>query len=142
MVPNHANLTSVDVAPGAAASQVPFASDAPTIEAWEDAVEVMGSLQRPKKVVIRGSDGEKYIFLCKPKDDLRKDARMMDFMTSVNRLLHKSANCRRRRLVVQCYAVTPPARHSVWPASAQRGAKRVAPKEVLLGRARTHPERR
>ena len=32
---------------------------------------------------------------------------MMDFMTSVNRLLHKSANCRRRRLVVQCYAVTP-----------------------------------
>ena len=32
---------------------------------------------------------------------------MMEFMTAVNRLLHKSPNCRRRRLGVQCYAVTP-----------------------------------
>jgi hypothetical protein len=32
---------------------------------------------------------------------------MMEFMTAVNRLLHKSPNCRRRRLAVQCYAVTP-----------------------------------
>mgnify|MGYP002055854912 CR=1 FL=1 len=32
---------------------------------------------------------------------------MMDFMTTVNRLLQKSSNCRRRRLAVQCYAVTP-----------------------------------
>ena len=38
---------------------------------------------------------------------MRKDARMMEFMTAVNRLLHKSPDCRRRQLAVQCYAVTP-----------------------------------
>ena len=57
---------------------------------------VMGSLQRPKKVIVRGSDGCDYPFLCKPKDDLRKDARMMEQMTAANRMLHKNANCRRR----------------------------------------------
>lgn len=66
-----------------------------------------GSLQRPKKVTIYGSDGCAYPFLCKPKDDLRKDARMMELMTAVNRMLHKSSSCRRRRLSVRCYSVVP-----------------------------------
>jgi len=48
-----------------------------------------------------------YNFLCKPKDDLRKDARMMELMTAANRMLHKSTNCRRRKLSARCYAVVP-----------------------------------
>ena len=68
---------------------------------------VMGSLQRPKKVIVRGSDGCDYPFLCKPKDDLRKDARMMELMTAANRMLHKNANCRRRKLSARCYSVVP-----------------------------------
>lgn len=28
-------------------------------------------------------------FLCKPKDDLRKDSRLMEFSSMVNRLLHQ-----------------------------------------------------
>ncbi len=39
------------------------------------AMQVMSSLQRPKKVVFVGSDGKAYPFLAKPKDDLRKDYR-------------------------------------------------------------------
>jgi serine/threonine-protein kinase ATR len=39
----------------------------------------MASLQRPKKITFIGSDGQKYSFLAKPKDDLRKDYRLMDF---------------------------------------------------------------
>eukprot|EP00955_Chlamydomonas_euryale_P028949 305306-Chlamydomonas_euryale.AAC.1 len=35
----------------------------------------MPSLQKPKKITFRGSDGELYPFLAKPKDDLRKDYR-------------------------------------------------------------------
>jgi hypothetical protein len=35
----------------------------------------MASLQRPKKIVLTGSDGRDYPFLAKPKDDLRKDYR-------------------------------------------------------------------
>ena len=89
------------------AVHAPFARDAPAIEGFEDTIEVMSSLCRPKKLTMRGSDGNSYIFLCKPKDDLRKDARVMEFMTCINRQLRKSAQCRHRRLVVRCYAVTP-----------------------------------
>ena len=35
---------------------------------------------------------------CKPKDDLRKDSRMMDFATMLNRLFKKDIECRRRNL--------------------------------------------
>lgn len=41
----------------------------------EDAIELLASLMRPKKIRVRGSDGEEYWFLAKPKDDLRKDTR-------------------------------------------------------------------
>ena len=34
--------------------------------------QVMASLQKPKRVTVLGSDGRKYDFLAKPKDDLRK----------------------------------------------------------------------
>lgn len=43
----------------------------------DDTVEVMQSLQKPKKIALRGSDGQSYVFLCKPKDDLRKDFRCL-----------------------------------------------------------------
>ena len=32
---------------------------------------------------------------------------MMELMTAVNRMLHKSSSCRRRRLGVRCYSVVP-----------------------------------
>lgn len=33
----------------------------------EDQVEIMQSLQLPKKITLRGSDGKLYIVMCKPK---------------------------------------------------------------------------
>lgn len=108
VVPVYDHLTAADPRMHISGSvHAPFARDAPAIESFEDEVEVMSSLRRPKKLAIRGSDGRTYVFLCKPKDDLRKDARVMDFMTCINRQLRKSAQCRRRRLAVRCYAVTP-----------------------------------
>jgi serine/threonine-protein kinase ATR len=64
----------------------------------EDRVDVMPSLQRPKKIVFTGSDGSKYPFLCKPHDDLRKDARLMDFNAMINKLLKSASESRRRQL--------------------------------------------
>ena len=108
VIPTHANLTPHALEGDATLrGYEPFSDSAVTIEKWEDAVEVMGSLQRPKKVTVTGSDGASYSFLCKPKDDLRKDARMMELMTAANRMLLKSSNCRRRKLGVRCYAVVP-----------------------------------
>ena len=58
----------------------------------------MPSLQKPRKIVIMGSDGKRYAFLCKPKDDLRKDARLMEFDSMINKLLQADSESRRRRL--------------------------------------------
>ena len=109
VVPIHATLTAAEPTPGAGASKHhrPFAEDAVTIDGWEDHVDVLSSLMRPKKVVVIGSDGQRYPLLAKPKDDLRKDTRMIEFMTLANRLMLRSAQCRRRRLEVRCYGVTP-----------------------------------
>lgn len=66
--------------------------------AWLDEIEVMKSLARPKKLALRGSDGQIYMFLGKPKDDLRKDARLMDFNMIINKLLKANTESRRRQL--------------------------------------------
>nr|GEW19318.1 serine/threonine-protein kinase ATR [Tanacetum cinerariifolium] len=58
-------------------------------------------------IILFGSDGVKRPFLCKPKDDLRKDARMMEFNAMINRLLLKCPESRRRKLYVRTFAVIP-----------------------------------
>lgn len=58
----------------------------------------MPSLQKPKKIVFRGTDGKMYPMLCKPHDDLRKDARLMDFNSMINKLLKSASESRRRQL--------------------------------------------
>lgn len=62
----------------------------------------MSSLQKPRKIGIVGSDGRVYPFLCKPKDDLRKDARLMEFNSMINKLLKKDSESRRRNLRKFC----------------------------------------
>ena len=84
-----------------------FPDDVATIAAVEDEVPVLSSLQKPKKLTVLGSDGESRSFLCKPKDDLRKDLRMMEFTTMLNRLLSRDAASRKRRLYLRTFAVVP-----------------------------------
>ncbi|KAJ4962511.1 hypothetical protein NE237_022450 [Protea cynaroides] len=83
------------------------ATDIPTISGIADEAEILSSLQRPKKVIFLGSDGVERPFLCKPKDDLRKDARMMEFTAMINRLLSKYPESRRRKLYIRTFAVIP-----------------------------------
>jgi serine/threonine-protein kinase ATR len=54
----------------------------------------MSSLQKPKKITINGSDGRKYSFLVKTNDDLRKDARTMEFNYMINNLLKRNPESR------------------------------------------------
>ncbi|KAJ2774200.1 hypothetical protein IWQ56_000677, partial [Coemansia nantahalensis] len=85
----------------------PFAGDLPTISSFANEVEVMHSLQRPKKISAVGSDGQTYSFLCKPKDDLRKDARLMEFNSMINQLLAADSQTQQRGLHIRTYAVVP-----------------------------------
>ncbi|EXB24045.1 Serine/threonine-protein kinase ATR [Morus notabilis] len=82
-------------------------TDLPTISGIADEAEVLSSLQRPKKIILLGSDGMEHPFLCKPKDDLRKDARMMEFTAMINRLLSKYPESRRRKLYIRTFSVIP-----------------------------------
>ncbi|KAF4553624.1 Phosphatidylinositol -3 and 4-kinase-like protein [Elsinoe fawcettii] len=84
-----------------------FAADRVTIASFQDEVLVLNSLQRPRKLTLRGSDGKAYGLLCKPKDDLRKDQRLMEFNTMINRALKRSPESSRRRLYIKTYGVTP-----------------------------------
>ncbi|KNG49644.1 protein kinase rad3 [Stemphylium lycopersici] len=85
----------------------PFPADAITIQFFDDDVLVLSSLQRPRKLNVRGSDGRSYGLLCKPKDDLRKDQRLMEFNAMINRALQRDIESSKRRLYIKTYAVTP-----------------------------------
>lgn len=110
VVPIEANL--LPSLPAGNDSQVirrhnPFPADAITIHSFKDDVLVLSSLQRPRKVNVRGSDGRSYGLLCKPKDDLRKDQRLMEFNAMINRTLQRDIESSKRRLYIKTYAVTP-----------------------------------
>lgn len=69
----------------------------------EENVVIMPSLQRPRRITLRGSDGKQYLFMCKPKDDLRKDFRLMEFNDIVNKYLQNDPESRQRRLYIRTY---------------------------------------
>ncbi|XP_017063687.2 serine/threonine-protein kinase ATR [Drosophila eugracilis] len=77
------------------------------ISGFQESVLVLRSAAKPKKLTIRCSDGQDYDVLVKPKDDLRRDARLMEFNGLVKRYLHQDAPARQRRLHIRTYAVLP-----------------------------------
>uniref|UniRef100_A0A183D733 PI3K/PI4K domain-containing protein n=1 Tax=Gongylonema pulchrum TaxID=637853 RepID=A0A183D733_9BILA len=48
-----------------------------TISSFNHTLQVISSKQRPRKVIIRGSDGNDYTFLLKGHEDPRQDERVM-----------------------------------------------------------------
>lgn len=81
--------------------------EAVTVAGMDDRVQVMSSLQKPKKIALLGSDGAEYVFLAKPNDDLRKDCRMMEAAGVLNRVFAEEPASRRRTLYLRRFAVTP-----------------------------------
>ncbi|KAJ0062993.1 hypothetical protein NL108_010267 [Boleophthalmus pectinirostris] len=92
---------------GANPNHDPFPGHWAYLNGFEDSVEILASLQKPKKISLRGSDGRSYTMMCKPKDDLRKDCRLMEFNCLINKCLRKDAESRRRELHIRTYAVIP-----------------------------------
>eukprot|EP00741_Cyanophora_paradoxa_P002400 tig00000076_g2325.t1 len=98
-----------EAAPEAAAG--PDAGAAPTLLSFQDEkfirVAVLPSKTRPKRLAARGSDGRPYAYLAKGLEDLRLDARVMQFHRHANRLAVADRRGRVRRLRVRHYAVVP-----------------------------------
>lgn len=70
-------------------------------------VIVQQSLQRPKRITVWGNDGKAYQLLLKGQDDVRKDARLIEFTSAVNQLLRSNAAAAARHLNILNYRVTP-----------------------------------
>ncbi|KAJ7967386.1 Serine/threonine-protein kinase TOR [Quillaja saponaria] len=65
-----------------------------TIASFSEQVTILSTKTKPKKLVILGSDGEKYTYLLKGREDLRLDARIMQLLQAINGFLHSSpSNC-------------------------------------------------
>ena len=84
----------------------PFPGDLVYMHGIEDTIDVMKSMVQPKKVTFRGTDGKLYSFLCKPKDDLRRDCRLLDFNNLLNKLFMKDPESRKRNLHIRTYVST------------------------------------
>jgi serine/threonine-protein kinase ATR len=113
MIPTMSSLTpslpppeNINQASAADRGWRPF-GDPVTIAALKDEIEIMASLQKPKRIVLIGSDGREYPFLAKPKDDLRKDCRMMEAAGVINRVFEEEPAARRRNLYIRRFAVVP-----------------------------------
>ncbi|XP_039959425.1 serine/threonine-protein kinase ATR [Bactrocera tryoni] len=73
----------------------------------KEEITVLRSAAKPKKISIQCSDGKCYEVMVKPKDDLRKDYRLMEFNGLVKRFLHQDSQARHRCLRIRTYAAIP-----------------------------------
>ena len=76
-----------------------------TIKSIKDEIDIFSSLQRPKRIQLLDNNGENHYFLCKEDDDLRKDMRMMEFASFINRILNHDRKCKERNLNITTFGV-------------------------------------
>ncbi|CAG8550536.1 9156_t:CDS:10, partial [Ambispora leptoticha] len=77
------------------------------IKSFFQTVNIISSKQRPRKLLLKGSDGRDYQFLLKGHEDLRQDERVMQLFGLVNTLLSINPETFKRHLNIQRYTVTP-----------------------------------
>lgn len=70
-------------------------------------VGVIASKQRPRKLIMHGSDGEKHQFLLKGHEDLRQDERVMQLFGLMNTLLKNDTETHKRHLGIERFSVIP-----------------------------------
>ncbi|KAL6522620.1 Serine/threonine-protein kinase smg1 [Orobanche minor] len=78
-----------------------------TIASFSEQLTILPTKTKPKKLIIVGSDGLKYTYLLKGREDLRLDARIMQLLQSVNGFLQSSSATRKQSLGLRYYSVTP-----------------------------------
>jgi serine/threonine-protein kinase ATR len=104
MIPFQSNLQLIRVCKQ---NTFKFNDNIVMIHKVKDKVDVMPSLQKPRKVTLVGNDGKEYPALFKPNDDCRIDQRFMEFSSVLKEFLHKDAESRRRQLTTRTYCVIP-----------------------------------
>ncbi|XP_062214651.1 uncharacterized protein LOC133915487 [Phragmites australis] len=78
-----------------------------TVSSFCKEVTVLSTKTRPKKLVLQGSDGQRYTYLLKGREDLRLDSRIMQLLEAINSFLYSSSDTRSRNIALRFYSVTP-----------------------------------
>ncbi|ESL05845.1 phosphatidylinositol kinase related ATR [Trypanosoma rangeli SC58] len=81
-----------------------FAGSA-AFQSLEERVTIMSSLQKPKRITIISDEGARVPFLCKARDEPRKDMRMMEIASLMNTFFLTDPEPRRKRFALRRYAV-------------------------------------
>lgn len=82
-----------------------YSKTTPRIIGIEDNVNVIRSQQCPKRITVKTSSGSQCHYLIKKDNDIRKDMRMMEFGSFINRLLNRDKRSRQKALSLKTYAV-------------------------------------
>lgn len=108
IIPTLQSLT-VQIADSSGGEHGTFGNESVRIVDIDDEVLVMNSLMRPRRISLIGSDGVEYRYLAKKETqgDIRRDSRLVEFITVVNRLLSRDVGARGRKVALKTYAVLP-----------------------------------
>ena len=77
------------------------------INSFDPTFTVIPSKQRPRKMTVRGSNGEQYQFLLKGHEDIRQDERVMQLFGLANTLLKNDSESTKRHLKIQRFPAIP-----------------------------------
>ena len=77
------------------------------IVSFDKVFSVFASKQRPRRMALKGSDGQSYSFLLKGHEDIRQDERVMQLFGLVNTLLNKDAESFKRHLSIIKFPAIP-----------------------------------
>jgi FKBP12-rapamycin complex-associated protein len=102
--PKLKNLQDLELAiPGTYESGKPVIS----IKSVNPVASVIQSKQRPRRIIIVGSDGLDHTYLLKGHEDMRQDERVMQLFGLCNTLLANDNECRKRHLNIQRMSAVP-----------------------------------
>ena len=74
---------------------------------FDSVFTVIPSKQRPRKMTLRGSDGNAYTYALKGHEDIRQDERVMQLFGLVNTLLNSDSESFKRHLNIQRFPAIP-----------------------------------
>jgi FKBP12-rapamycin complex-associated protein len=82
------------------------------ILSFDPVLHVLQTKKRPRRMTLKGSDGNSYMYLLKGHEDIRQDERVMQLFGLVNTLLDNDSESFKRHLSVQRFPAIPLSQNS------------------------------
>lgn len=68
---------------------------------------ILGSIKRPKRITVHGSNEKDYHLLIKGGEDLRLDQRVQQLFSIMNKIFKEDPTCLNREIYLKTFSVTP-----------------------------------